>query len=78
LLCLYTFSRMIKLNECKLLIIWLYLYALAFSTAASLYEGNLGTAFRHKSSILWPLILGLMVSFASRSRDKIQVKVEET
>jgi hypothetical protein len=38
-------------------------YVLVFSTTAALYEGNLGTAFRHKSSILWPLILILLISF---------------
>jgi hypothetical protein len=38
-------------------------YMLVFSTAAALYEGNLGTAFRHKSAILWPLILILLFSF---------------
>jgi hypothetical protein len=38
-------------------------YVLVFSTAAALYEGNLGTAFRHKSAILWPLILILLFSF---------------
>ena len=46
----------------KFLVIWLYSYIITFSTAASLYEGNLGTAFRHKSSILWALTLGLLIS----------------
>ncbi len=36
-------------------------YILVFSSAAALYEGNLGTAFRHKSSILWPLLLTLLL-----------------
>jgi len=35
-------------------------YVLLFASAAALYEGNLGTAFRHKSTILWPLIFILM------------------
>ena len=37
-------------------------YVLAFASAAALYEGNLGTAFRHKSTILWPLIFILMIA----------------
>jgi hypothetical protein len=41
---------------------WLYTFLITFSVAASLYEGNLGTAFRHKSSILWPISLGLLLS----------------
>ena len=38
-------------------------YVFLFASAASLYEGNLGTAFRHKSSILWPIIFTLMIAF---------------
>ena len=56
----------------KFTIAWLYTYIITFSTAASLYEGNLGTAFRHKSSILWALALGLLFShkdFKIRGRD---------
>lgn len=37
-------------------------YVLVFASAAALYEGNLGTAFRHKSTILWPLIFILMIA----------------
>jgi len=37
-------------------------YVLMFASAAALYEGNLGTAFRHKSTILWPLIFILMIA----------------
>jgi hypothetical protein len=56
----------------KFTITWLYTYIITFSTAASLYEGNLGTAFRHKSSILWALALGLLIShkdFKLKGRD---------
>lgn len=45
-------------------------YALAFSLAAALYEGNLGTAFRHKSSILWPLTLILLMSVIVNAHKK--------
>jgi hypothetical protein len=37
-------------------------YVLVFASAAALYEGNLGTAFRHKSTILWPLVFILMIA----------------
>jgi hypothetical protein len=42
-------------NTSRLMVAWLVLYISIFTSLASLYEGNLGTAFRHKSSILWPL-----------------------
>ena len=37
-------------------------YVLVFTSFAALYEGNLGTAFRHKSTILWPLVFILMIT----------------
>ena len=37
-------------------------YVILFACASALYEGNLGTAFRHKSTILWPLVLILMIA----------------
>jgi len=37
-------------------------YVIVFASTAALYEGNLGTAFRHKSTILWPLIFILMIA----------------
>jgi hypothetical protein len=49
---------------------WLFSYWLTFSVAASLYEGNLGTAFRHKSTILWVVALSLIVSFKSSIPNK--------
>jgi hypothetical protein len=61
----------------KFLVILLYSYIITFSTAASLYEGNLGTAFRHKSSILWALALGLLIShkdFKRKGRDSKSFK----
>jgi hypothetical protein len=57
-----------KNNFEKQLKLILISYVLIFSSAAALYEGNLGTAFRHKSSILWPLILLLMISPLATSR----------
>jgi len=40
----------------------LIFYVSLFASAAALYEGNLGTAFRHKSTILWPLVFILMIA----------------
>ena len=37
-------------------------YVTVFASTAALYEGNLGTAFRHKSTILWPLVFILMIA----------------
>lgn len=42
------------------------LFLIVFSTAASLYEGNMGTAFRHKSTILGPLVLLNLLSLHNR------------
>jgi len=49
-----TVDRFIKLS--------LSAYVVLFASAAALYEGNLGTAFRHKSTILWPLVFILMIA----------------
>jgi len=46
----------------KAINISLVCYILIFVSSASLYDGNLGTAFRHKSTILWPAIFILMIS----------------
>ena len=43
-------------------------YLMSFSVLASLYEGNLGTAFRHKSSILWPLVIILATLLLQKRR----------
>jgi hypothetical protein len=55
-----------KIQENSLLIMFLSFFLICFSTAAALYEGNLGTAFRHKSTILWPLLLLLVLTNESR------------
>jgi hypothetical protein len=59
----YTLIRSFKLKSNRFLLSWLFSYWITFSTAASLYEGNLGTAFRHKSTILWAIVLGLLFSY---------------
>jgi len=45
-------------------------YVLVFASAAALYEGNLGTAFRHKSTILWPLVFILMIAPRKLSKSR--------
>jgi hypothetical protein len=50
----FGFERIINLS--------LFSFVLIFSSAAGLYEGNLGTAFRHKSTIFWPLVFIVMVA----------------
>ena len=51
-----------KIQENRLIISFLISFLICFSTAAALYEGNLGTAFRHKSTILWSLLLILILT----------------
>jgi hypothetical protein len=58
----------------KLINMSLASYVLVFASAAALYEGNLGTAFRHKSTILWPLVFILMT--APRILPKLKRKTE--
>jgi len=41
-------------------------FLVLFSTAAALYEGNLGTAFRHKSTIIGHLVLINLIAISSR------------
>ncbi len=49
-------------------------FVLMFASAAALYEGNLGTAFRHKSTILWPLIFILMIAPRILSKSRRETK----
>ena len=37
-------------------------FVVLFASSAALYEGNVGTAFRHKSTILWPIVFILMIT----------------
>lgn len=55
-----------KIQENRFIISFLFFFLICFSTAASLYEGNLGTAFRHKSTILWSLLLILILTKESK------------
>lgn len=59
-----------KFLENRFTISFLFSFLICFSTAAALYEGNLGTAFRHKSTILWALLLILILTNNSTSLRK--------
>jgi len=48
-------------------------FVLAFSCLAALYEGNLGTAFRHKSTILGVVLLVIVVFFNAHWRESEKV-----
>ncbi len=61
--------RLDFLSESIPAIISISFFIVLFSTAAALYEGNMGTAFRHKSTILSPLILLLLLSLVSQKRE---------
>lgn len=63
---LLTFRSPLKYprNEFVPLVTFLYNFIFSFSILASLYEGNLGTAFRHKSTILWCLLLVLTIQLS--------------
>jgi hypothetical protein len=37
------------------------IFLVLYSVGAGAYEGNMGTAFRHKSLILWIILVGLLV-----------------
>jgi hypothetical protein len=54
------------------------IFFILYCVAAGSYEGNMGTAFRHKSLILW-VVLFLIVSVLVESRDKpIQQGLQKT
>ena len=48
------------------------LFMSIYSVAAGAYEGNMGTAFRHKSLILWVVILLLASTFAATKERKAE------
>lgn len=53
------------------------LFIFFFSSLAALYEGNLGTAFRHKSTILWGLLLVIAIGIDSSWRQSEEERQEE-
>lgn len=50
--------------------IFLGAYFTVFTGAAALYEGNLGTAFRHKSTLLWVCVALVYISSINRESRK--------
>lgn len=67
LVSIFFYSFFISLKERVKLYITIptTIFVIAFATLSALYEGNLGTAFRHKSTILWGLILVVTVVLTS-------------
>ena len=54
------------------------LFMSIYSVAAGAYEGNMGTAFRHKSLILWVVILLLASTIAATKERKIEKQSLDT
>jgi hypothetical protein len=54
---IYVFFILITNRKYSFSLFLLISYLLTYVVAMALYEGNLGTAFRHKSSIWWTLLL---------------------
>ena len=48
------------------------LFFVIYSVAAGAYEGNMGTAFRHKSLILWVMILLLASTIVATKERKAE------
>lgn len=69
----YSSFYLIRKKMMLFLIVPTTLFVLGFASLSALYEGNLGTAFRHKSTILWPILLINSVYFLVRSKGKIAV-----
>jgi hypothetical protein len=69
------FKKKIR-GEDRFILIILFTYIAIFASFASLYDGNLGTAFRHKSSILWTLaiIIFISISYEMKNKSKIHLK----
>lgn len=65
-------------NKFKLeVIIPTTLFIIFFSSSAALYEGNLGTAFRHKSTILWGLLLVIAIGMNGNWRTPEEVREQD-
>jgi hypothetical protein len=72
------FLRVSFQNRLKLeVVIPTTLFIVFFSSLAALYEGNLGTAFRHKSTILWGLLLVITIGINSNWRKFEEERQEE-
>jgi hypothetical protein len=50
------------------------LFFVIYTVAAGAYEGNMGTAFRHKSLILWVVILLLASTIVATKERKAESK----
>lgn len=73
-LILITLSNLARLRFRSLhkeYIISVSIFLISFATAAALYEGNMGTAFRHKSTLVGHLILLNLLIIWSPNRGKL-------
>ena len=66
------FMRLSNLSPVRDIVITIALFIILFSSAVSLYEGNLGTAFRHKSTIVGLLVLLNILTVSFRNLKKVK------
>lgn len=52
------------------------MYVITFASLLALYEGNLGTAFRHKSTILWPILYVIFLYILAKPSRRFSQGVE--
>ena len=57
------FAILIRNRRLSIAELQIFNFAFLFICGSALYEGNLGTAFRHKSSILWCLLFLILAGF---------------
>jgi len=73
---MFATASLLKKKDDFFLVIPTIMYVVGFVTLMALYEGNLGTAFRHKSTILWPILLIIFISTRRNSRQHIHKGVK--
>ena len=54
----------------------LFVFLIIFVAASALYEGNVGTAFRHRSSLYWVLVVLFVNSLWFLNSTKIKTRIE--
>jgi hypothetical protein len=73
---MFATASLLKKKDDFFLVIPTIMYVVGFVTLMVLSEGNLGTAFRHKSTILWPILLIIFISTRRNSRQHIHKGVK--
>lgn len=66
ILTFYNLAKIRRKNHFKDYIFSITAFLVLFSTAVALYEGNMGTGFRHKSTIIGYLVLINLIAITSR------------